>query len=69
MTIKDKQHMKTYNAEIALRDNINKMLRDFAKEYGLKAKGIYISDNERYKGEDNVPMFMIDILYEPCYME
>ena len=69
MTPKEKKHMKVYDAEIKLRSQINDLLGDFARNYGLKASEILIEPNEWYKGDKSVPMFSISIVYKPCYME
>lgn len=69
MKAKEKEHKRICDAEIALRSKINELLSNFARKEGLKATAISIGYNQWYKGEKNVPMFDIDILYKHCYME
>lgn len=69
MTPTEKRHYKTFSDDVKLRNDINHLLEDFAKKHGLKASEIYIRDNDWYRGQDDAPMFSIDITYKPCYME
>lgn len=62
-------HLKTVDADVQLRSKINKLLGDFARKYGLKAVDIVIEPNPWYKGDKDVPMFSIGIVYKPCYKE
>ena len=68
MTKKDEEQKRVYDEEVKLRSKINKLLADFAKKEGLKAVDIAIRDNEWYRGDEEIPMFVIDIVYKPTYL-